>query len=640
MCGIAGLLGVNFSDRSLHMLLEHMQHRGPDGQGTWIDSNAGIRLGHVRLSIIDLNTGGQPMHSADGRYVIVYNGELYNYLELKSDLEKDGFQFVTTSDTEVMLAGLSCYGPTFLDRTIGMFALALWDRSCRTLLVARDRMGIKPLYFAETRQGFAFASELKALLRLPGVSAELNQDALLAYFGLRYVPSPDTMVQGVRKLPAAHYFLFRDGLRTEKRWWNLRFESRPMESCRSSEERLDWLLTDAVKLCLRSDVPVGAFLSGGIDSGLIAALMAKHSSRAVNTYSIGFESTIDERVAAHAVAEAIGTNHFEFALAPADIRRLPEVVRALDEPFPDPIVLAMSLLAEKSRESVKVVLTGEGADELFGGYVHHPHLRFLDSLAAVVPSKILTLAGRLAASAPLSLVNRLISYTVPLARKDAQRIQALLENADNPIERYLAYISLFSRGDRERLFGTHETAMPRLISRVTDGLSSERDRSYMDKVWEIEHRYWLTDNILFKQDKTLMAFGVEGRVPFCDHRLVEFAATLPLSSRLGWRSNKVALRRAALRIAPMLPKASTKKAFMVPMDGVYGTEMRTLAGDILGSSEFRALRLFDQSVIDELLAQFPSPSLVAGKQLLAVLMFALWNREVRVEAKNSASASH
>lgn len=612
-----------------------MRHRGPDGQGTWSDPEAGIRLGHVRLAIIDLVTGDQPMTSPDGRYVLTFNGEIYNYLELKTDIEARGWSFRTTSDTEVLLAGMIIEGPEFLRKTIGMFALALWDREEQSLLLARDRMGIKPLYVAETREGFAFASELKSLLNLPGVSRDMDMAALDAYLTLRYVPAPHTLLRDVRKFPAAHYSVMRGATKTLERWWDVRFESGPGKVSGEAEEKLDWLLDDAVRLCLRSDVPVGVFLSGGVDSGLIAALMAKHALRPINTFSIGFQSALDERSEAHATAVAIGSRHTELELTPADLRRLPEVARALDEPFPDPIVLAMSLLAEKSRSSVKVIITGEGADELFGGYVHHPHLRFLDRAARCMPSGSLHLMGILAARMPAALANRFFSYSAPLAQRDIARLGGLLSEASNPSGRYLGYVSLFDRMDRERLYRDHalpgESAVD-LVSRCIEG----GDNLYMDRLWHCEYRYWLTDNILFKQDKTLMAFGIEGRVPFCDHRLVEFAASLPMSAKLTGGGNKVALRSAARRLAPQLSRSSAKKAFMVPMDGGYGAAIRELAGDLLGSSDFRELEIFDDAELDRILAGFPSPSLVEGKQILGLIMFALWNREVRLDDRRTS----
>lgn len=630
MCGIAGLLGFGFSDRHLQEMLDAMRHRGPDGEGVWNDPVAGVRLGHVRLAVIDVATGDQPMLSPDGRHVLIFNGEIYNYLELKRDLEARNWVFRTTSDTEVLLAGLILDGPQFLDKTIGMFALALWDRDERSMLLARDRMGIKPLYVAETPGGFAFASELKSLLELPGVSRDLDLAALDAYLTLRYVPTPHTLIRDIRKFPAAHYLILRGEQRTMVRWWSLRFESGPGVISQEAEERLDWLLDDAVRLCLRSDVPVGSFLSGGIDSGLVTALMARHSSAGVRSFSIGFQSGLDERSESRATAKAIGTQHTELELLPADLQRLPQVVAALDEPFPDPIVLAMSLLAEKSRSDVKVILTGEGADELFAGYVHHPHMRSLDRFASWMPPGAPGLAAAAVACLPVSVANRFFSYSARLAKRDVSRLSEVMREVRNPAGRYLAYVSLFNSSDRQAIYRKHKCADESAVDLVSRCIEHGAG-GYMDRVWSCEYRYWLSDNILFKQDKTLMSFGVEGRVPFCDHRLVEFAAALPMSARLASGGNKIALRQAALRMAPGLPRSPAKKAFMVPMDGQYGKAIRELAGDVLSSACFRKMELFDETMIDQMLSGFPSPSILEGKQILSLLMLALWNQEVRVK---------
>lgn len=636
MCGIAGLFGGGFAPAALEVLLDRMPHRGPDGRGIWRDMAAGIQLGHARLAIIDLATGDQPMVSADGRHVIVFNGEIYNYRDLRPGLEAKGWTFRTASDTEVLLAGLVLEGPDFLSRTIGMFALALWDRAGGTLLLARDRMGIKPLYVAETAQGLAFASELKALLALPGVDASLNPAALDAYLSVRYVPAPLTMVSGARKFPAAHWARLRAGeTPVPVRWWDIRFDSRPGTITGGEEERLDWLLTDAVRLCLVSDVPYGAFLSGGVDSGVVAGLMARLSPDPIRTYSIGFAGLIDEREEARATAAAIGSNHHDWELTPEDLRLLPRVVKGVDEPFPDPIVLAMDLLAERSRSEVKVILTGEGADELFGGYVHHPHMRLLDRLARPLPDWLLRLGGHMAGHVPVALVDRLFDYPAPPGRKARDRLAGLVRHAGDEAARYFSYVSIFDDADRAGLLEPAALAAGRGLD-VVAGQLTAGPGAFIDRLWTCEYKTWLTDNILFKQDKTLMAHSVEGRVPFCDHRLVEFAARLPLSARLGQGRRKVALRDAARRLVPELPPQGKKKAFMIPMDGAYGAVIRELAGDLLTSARFRSLGLFRPQAVDALLAEFPAPSFLVGKQILSLTMLALWEREVLATAGEQA----
>lgn len=646
MCGIAGFVGLKAGRDTLAGMMALMRHRGPDGEGMWHDGESGTALGHRRLAIIDLATGDQPMESADGRFVITFNGEIYNYRELRPELERRGYPFRTASDTEVLLAGLALDGPAFLQKTIGMFAFALWDKRERSLLLARDRVGVKPLYFSEPLGGgLAFASELKALLSLEGVASDIDIAALDAYLALRYVPAPRTMVAGVSKFPPAHYAIYRNGKLVFTRYWNVSFDSRARRyDAREARAELTELLNDAVRLRLRSDVPFGAFLSGGIDSATVVALMAKNMDEPVRTYSIGFEGTKDERPQARAIANAVGAKHTEFALTPEDLTRLPEVAWYVDEPFPDPIVLAMSLLAAKAKPEVKVILTGEGADELFAGYVHHPHLLWLSRAAPAVPDLAFRAAACAASHLPVALVDRLFDYPTPPRRKGRERLAGLLRAAKSEPARYLAYVSLFTEDERRDL-------LPRELRRVLnspDAITQATALRFLalgnplpvDRLWTLEYKTWLPDNILFKQDKTLMSHGIEGREPFCDHRLVEFASRLPLKARLSRGRNKALLREAAAEILPGLPPAGGKKAFVVPLDGRYGAVLREMAGDLLTAARFRNLRLFDERAVDDLLAAFPNPSFLVGRQLMALVMFALWHEGVvSASARGRASAS-
>lgn len=634
MCGIAGLVGEIAKPDLVARMTGLMRHRGPDGEGLWCDPAAQFALGHRRLSIIDLATGDQPMTSPDERYVISYNGEIYNYIELRPDLERRGWTFRTTSDTEVLLAGLILEGPEFLQKTNGMFALALWDARDRRLLLARDRVGVKPLYYCEPQSGsLAFASDLRALLEVPGIEATLNPDAVNAYLALRYVPAPWTMLKQVRKFPAGHWATFQNGRLEFTRYWQVTFESGSASgwSQHQAAEELESILADAVRLRLRSDVPYGVFLSGGIDSSVVTALTSRIAGTPVLTYSIGFSEGADERTDARRVAEQLGTRHHELELFPSDLRRLGEVAWQVDEPFPDPIVLAMTTLAQRASRDVKVILTGEGADELFGGYVHHPHLLLLSRLAGIMPAAALPLASAAARHTPLFLLDGLFNYPASAGPLLRERLAGLIGCAKDETERYLAYVSLFTKDERRHLLA------PQFSSDVLERFVAERlvqlPGQWIDRMWTFEHRYWLADNILFKQDKTLMAHSVEGREPFCDYRLVEFAARLPVKARLHGGINKVLLRAAAKRIVPDLPAPTRKKqAFMVPLSGAYGTVIREIAGDVLCSSRFRSLGIFNEAQVDTLLAKFPNASFLVSRQVMALLMFGLWHQALTQRA--------
>jgi len=507
-------------------------------------------------------------------------------------------------------------------------------------------VGVKPLYYAEPKHGgLAFASEVKSLLAVGGLSREIDPGALDAYLALRYVPAPLTMIKGVRKFPPGHYALFQDGRLSFTRYWSVSFDSgsKPIDEQEAKEELIA-LLKDSVRLRLRSDVPFGAFLSGGLDSALIVGLMAQIAPEPVRTYSIGFEGVDDERPRARQIAKAVGAKHTEFVLAPKDLSRLPEVAWYLDEPFPDPIVLAMSLLAERARGDVKVILTGEGSDEIFAGYVHHPHLHLLSRVAPFVPVPLFRAGAFAASHVPVALVDRLFDYPTPPREKGRARLAGLLRAAKDEPSRYLAYVSLFTEKERRRVLssrlrGALESPWS-VASTVAARFESLGNRLPIDRIWTLEYETWLPDNILFKQDKTLMSHGIEGREPYCDHRLVEFAAKLPLSCRLSRGRNKVLLRDAATAILPDLPPAEGKKAFVVPLDGAYGKVVREMAGDVLRGSRFRGLGLFDNRVVESLLAEFPNPSFLVGRQIMALVMFGLWHEAVMSAPPRRPSAAH
>lgn len=642
MCGIAGLIGDYATPDTMDRMLSVQHHRGPDAMGVWQDDSAPVILGHKRLSIIDLAGGAQPMLSPDGRYVFTYNGELFNYLELRPGLERKGWDFRTASDTEVFLAGLVLEGEAFLTKTIGEFAFALWDREKENLLMARDRVGVKPLYIAEPVAGtLAFASELKSLLCVDGVDTSVNMDALAGYFTQRFVTAPNTMVQGIKKIPPAHVGMYRDGKLSLKRYWDVSFSTQSTQlngsSLTEARERFAELLDDSVALRLRSDVPYGVFLSGGIDSSVIASLVAQKSSAPVHTFSIGFQDTDDELSDAAKIAAAIGAQHTEFELKPEDLTRLPDVAWAVDEPFPDPIVLAMSLLAQKSQDTVKVVLTGEGADELLGGYIHHANLKLLDKIARWMPSFLPPLGAWGVGKLPMSIIDRLFDYPISPGEEGRQRLIELVRALGDRPAMYASSVSLFTSTQRQSLFSTDVVnamsakAAPEQMMR--DALeSSDNASDFLDRIWDFEYKTWLPDNILFKQDKTLMAHSVEGRVPYCDHRLVEFAAALPMNVRFAHGRNKAILRDVADAKLKHVPQAKHKKPFMVPLHGAYGKVMSEMAIDTLMGSRFRNLGLFSTQQVNALLKTFETPSLLVGKQVMALLMFALWEDGIHRKA--------
>ncbi|MDH5509470.1 MAG: asparagine synthase (glutamine-hydrolyzing) [Nitrospinota bacterium] len=634
MCGIAGLLGFPDSGRMMRKMLSQEAHRGPDGEGVY-EGEPHLWLGHRRLAIIDLDTGAQPMKSPDGRFALVHNGEIYNYLELREDLEKRGWKFTTRSDTESLLAGLILEGPAFLQKTVGMFAFAFWDSRERSLMLARDRVGVKPLYYCQPTPGkLAFASELKSLLAVEGVSREVDPVALDRYLALRYVPAPLTMVKGIKKFPAGHMAWHKNGALSFHQYWKADFTSAPEGAIGEEEaaDRFGELLKDAVRLRMRSDVPFGAFLSGGVDSSTIVGLMSRFPGITPRTFCVGFDNGPDETSRAEALAKQFGATHTSIRLGPEDLRKLPEVCWSMDEPFGDPIVLAMYMLAARARQDgVKVILTGEGADELQAGYVHHPHLSLLGKLAGVVPGPIMTAAGKMARLAPVGLLDMFFNYPASIGDKGRERLTSLLA-AREDADRYLTYVSLFSAEERAALFTTGygesiATAEP-LREHIRKLMEPEDGRGTLDRILGVEHGMWLADNILFKQDKTLMAHSVEGRVPFCDHRLVEFAARLPVGLKLRRGENKVTLRAAGAGIVPQESAGAVKAPFMIPVDGAYGAIMRKMTKECLLDGAFLRRGIFRENVIKGLIDDYPKSPFLVGKQLMAIVMLELWLQKV------------
>jgi asparagine synthase (glutamine-hydrolysing) len=541
MCGIAGLVGPQAHEEPLRKMLDAIHHRGPDDWGSHLA--AGAAIGMRRLSIIDLAGGHQPMFSDDGRYAIVFNGEIYNYLELAEELRERGATLHTNSDTEVILRLYELDGEKCLAPLRGMFAFAIWDSFERRLFVARDRLGKKPLYYGWVSGTFAFGSELKSLRTLPGVSLELDEAAVDDYFAYRYVPGPRTIFKGFAKLPPGHHLTLANGTVEIKRYWEPQFKGDSQLSEREAERAFAATLEDAVRLRLRSDVPVGAFLSGGLDSSVLVALMAHHSTRPVQTFTVswGGAAAVDELKPAREVAKLFGTEHTDVVLEPNLAELLPRVVWHLDEPLADPAALPTLLMSEVAAKQVKVVLSGEGADELFGGY---DYLRTLNWLSRV-PDR----------PGPLRAVAGGLSRVLP-RRGAARKVARLAELLSGDLSDGLrTTLSVFREHERRRLL-PHVPAAPR---------TAQRAQNVNDLLQELTN-YWLPDELLMKVDKMTMAAGIEARAPFLDHQLFELVGTFPDHYKVDGPTSKKLLRQAARRwLAPSVVDRH-KQGFVVPIE--------------------------------------------------------------------------
>ena len=573
MCGIFGVCGEP-ADRPeclgvLRAMGKALIHRGPDDQGTHMEPGVGI--GMRRLSIIDLKTGHQPLANEDGSIWTVFNGEIYNYRELTAGLLARGHRFATASDTETLVHLYEDHGADCVRHLRGMFAFALWDARSRTLLLARDRLGIKPLYYAQTAHGLVFGSELKALIASPWVQREMDPRALAAYLRFGYVPDPLSILKGVVKLPPGHVVLVKEGrVGLPQCYWKptsyFDGASRAVDEAEAGSQ-LWSLLQEAVRSHLVSDVSVGAFLSGGIDSSAVVGLMARENGVPVKTFSVGYrESEFDEAPYARRVAEWFGTEHHELVATPRDIRLLDDVLVACDEPFADASAIPTYLVARLARQHVKVVLSGDGGDELFAGY---------DRYLVDQRESRLGMLGDLGLGAPL----RLASNALP----EGARGKNFLRHFSMPrMRRYLDAISLFpDRALRDLLEGGVASAAPPLFA---EALQDSQGLDALSRLQDLDLQTNLPGDILTKVDRMTMAHSLEARVPLLDHPLVEFACRLPARLRLRGDQTKYLLRRVLRGRVPDEVLSRPKRGFGVPIRAWFGHHLPNFFRERLGNS--------------------------------------------------------
>jgi asparagine synthase (glutamine-hydrolysing) len=613
ICGIVSLDGTTQPDRdALARMNAKLVHRGPDDAGLAIDGPAGLAM--RRLSIIDLPGGHQPIANEDGSIQVVLNGEIYNYRELRERLVASGHVFTTHSDTEVLVHLYEERGEAFLDELRGMFAIALWDARRRRLLVARDPFGIKPLYWTETGGQVGFASELRALARLPGFRRDLDMEALEAYLAFNSIPSPLTIYRGAQKLQAGHRLIVEDGSRVRVERYARPGPVPATELRQESEAELaDELrerLRDSVRAHMVADVPVGVLLSGGIDSSALAALAATESSDRVSTFSIGFEErSFDELELARLVAKRYDTDHHELILRPEAAELLPDVARAFDEPFADSSSLPTWLVSRLASEHVKVALSGEGGDELFGGYFTY----VADMLAPRV--------GR-AAAALRPLVDRLPSSSrrVPLEYKAKRFTRGA---ALPPLERHHAWKEIFSTDARAELMTARNGDSDPLDvyrARYAETAGAEP----LARLQDVDTGIYLVDDLLTKTDRASMAHSLEARVPFMDPVVAELAYALPTRMKVRGFAKKRLLRRA---VAPLVPREivhGRKRGFSIPAAAWLRGELLPFAREVLAPDRVRSQGVFDPAVVQRVLETHVSRREDLSRQLWGLISFSLW----------------
>jgi asparagine synthase (glutamine-hydrolysing) len=619
MCGIAGFLAkwgeARPDARVVQRFAAAMIHRGPDGGGFFFDGPAA--LAHRRLSIIDLSPAGlQPMTNEDGQVAIAVNGEIYNHQELRSDLEKKGHHFRSHSDSEVVAHLYEEVGDRVPELLRGMFALAIYDVKARRLLLARDRFGEKPLYYTQRPDGFAFASELAALLADPGTDADVSPAAVDLYLSLQYVPAPDSIFRQVKKLPAGCLLEVACGGEPRvRRYYQINYQ-RALHALdeREAAERVRAAVEDAVRVRLMSDVPLGAFLSGGLDSSIVVACMARATSRPVQTFSVGFVGAeVDELPFARIIAQRFGTDHHELVVDPDMTSLLPSIVRHHGEPFADSSALPTRILCEMTRRQVTVALSGDGGDEAFGGYRRY---RWGD------------LAARLSSS-PLAFLACKALQATPGARAHAiRRFGRRL--ADDDAARYLSLICHFSREEQKALYGPRlrET----LVSDAAHALFSQHlqasaAQDNVSRYCDLDAHTYLPDDIFTKVDIASMTFGLEARAPFVDHLVMELGAALPGRLKLHRGKGKYILKQAFADLVPPAIRSRRKKGFASPTRGWFAGRLRQFARDLLLSPEARQRGLFDISEVERLLARHAAGE-DHGERIWNLVVLEQWHREL------------
>ncbi len=602
-------------------MADTLRPRGPDGDGYFVDEN--IALGHRRLSIIDVAGGAQPIATADGRFQFIYNGELYNYVELREDLESRGVKFTTHSDTEVLLYALAEFGVDGLQRCAGMFAFALWDRQEKSLLLARDRVGIKPLYYAARDGDIVFASEMKAILQHPAVERRMDLLSVSKYLTYGYVPAPHTIFEGVHKLEAGEWLKFSAaGLHKEK-YWDIPLADNPLSDSNVDEQAMELraLLRDSVRTHLRSDVPVGVFLSGGVDSSAIVALAAKQVSTKLHTFSIGFEeASYDESSYARQVAKMYATeHHHEVLSSKRAVEMLPGVMKILDEPFGDASILPTYLLSQFTAKHVKVVLGGDGGDELFAGYPSFQAHKITEKLS-FLPTSWRDALVRWARRLPVSHGYASLEFLLQQFFKGA---------GISPEIRFFLWMGPFSNEQKRGVLSPHVQQALLRSNPYEDVLNLVKQSglvSDFERILYLCTKLYLGEGVLQKVDRASMANSLEVRVPLLDHGVVEFAARLPNVYKLHGFKTKYILKRAMRGLLPDNIIHRRKAGFMIPLATWLKNDLRELVEDTCSTDRLQRDGIFNPVSVRKLIDDHFAGQRDYRKVIWTIVAFQLWRQ--------------
>ncbi len=616
MCGIAGYINTDKDQPVQSQVVEQMcaviHHRGPDEWGLWCNGSVGI--GMKRLQIIDLSGGHQPMANTDGSVQIVFNGEIYNHLDLRADLEQRGYRFRTSSDTEAILHLYEEYGEDCVQQLRGMFAFAIWDTRHNCLFMARDRLGKKPLHYLHDQNKLVFGSEIKSLLQHPDITAEVNQPAIVPYLGCGYVPDPETMFKGIYKLPPAHALTWQQGKITVKRYWDISYQPDYRKSEQQWLEETEAQLDEAVRIRLMSDVPLGAFLSGGIDSSLVVALMARQMASPVKTFSIGFdEKKYNELPYARLVAQKYGTDHHEEIVRPDAEEVIPYLIRMFDEPFADSSAIPTYYVSRLARRHVTVVLSGDGGDETFGGYD-----RYLDSQLSNKTDLL-----------PHLLRQGLFGLPVWLLPESFPGINRLRYLAANQDERYLmemtkglsaAHANVFSPELIQAAGGSDPAEPLRQILRRVSALDPITRRQYLDCLT------YLPGDIMTKVDRATMFVSLEARAPILDHKFVEFSATVPVEYKVRGRTGKYLLKQLAEKLLPKELIYRPKMGFAMPVAQWINAEWQEMSQDLVLGTLARKRGNFNPAYLDRIMTEHRQGRRDHSYLIWTLMVLEMWYR--------------
>ncbi len=623
MCGIYGIVslreGYSPDSRLLAPMAKVTLHRGPDDQGEYVEP--GLAMGMRRLAIIDLEHGQQPIRNEDESLWLICNGEIYNFRQLRRSLKEQGHQFRTGSDSEVIVHLYEEFGLEFVNHLEGMFVFALWDRTRRRLVIGRDRLGIKPLYIHQTSERLAFASEAKALLTLPEVTREIDPIALQEYLTLGYTPPERSIVRGIVKLPPACLLVVEGNAATQQGYWQVPSESDPDRSPSQWAEETAAMIEDAVQAEMVSDVPLGAFLSGGIDSSAVVAMMAKHSDQPIKTYSIGFDggsagAYYNELPYAREVATLFGTHHKEILVRPKVAELLPKLLWHLDEPIADSAFITTYLVSEFARQDVTVILSGVGGDELFGGYRRYLGEFYLNRYHRI----------------PKWLRRRVIAPLAPCLPSDrhsplanlSRYAKALVESSDLSFEeRYRSYVQVFGADATRQLIAAARSGE---IDSLGQAFLAANKGDGLNKLMRVDLATQLPNDLLMLTDKMTMAASIECRVPLLNHRLVELAARIPADIRIRRGELKSVLKEAMSAVLPDSILHRKKRGFGAPMGAWLRDELTSLMHDYLSPEAIKRRGIFDADAVSETIALHRARKADHTDHILSLLNFEIWAR--------------